>query len=58
MKRVLYPLLCVLGGLCIGFFAGHLDTVYGAVMFVLGVTAVVFAGLWLCGASMKMKPKK
>ena len=51
MKRVLYPLLCVLGGLCIGFFAGHLDTVYGAVMFVLGITAVVFA-------SMKMNPKK
>lgn len=51
MKRVLYPLLCVLGGLCIGFFAGHLDTVYGAVMFVLGITAVVFA-------SIKLKPKK
>ena len=51
MKRVLYPVLCVLGGLCIGFFAGHLDTIYGVVMFIFGVTAVVFA-------SMKMNPKK
>ena len=44
MKRQwLYPLLCVVGGVLVGFFAGHLDHIYGAVMFVFGVTLMVFA---------------
>ncbi len=41
--RIMFNIGCALGGAMIGFFANRLDTVYGAVLFTLGVALLVFS---------------
>ena len=42
MKKMLLLVCCALGGVMIGFFANRLDTVYGGLLFALGVAVLVF----------------
>lgn len=37
MRKTLYVICCAGGSFLIGFFANKLDTVYGCVLFALGV---------------------
>jgi len=41
--KIMFNIGCALGGAMIGFFANRLDTVYGAVLFTLGVVLLVFS---------------
>ena len=42
-KKLLYAMLCALGGGFIGFFANHLTEWYGCVLFGLGVALMVYS---------------
>ena len=42
-KKLLYAILCSLGGVIIGFFANHLTEWYGCVLFGLGVALMVYS---------------
>ena len=42
-KKLLYAILCALGGGFIGFFASYLTEVYGCVLFGLGVALMVYS---------------
>ena len=42
-KKLLYAILCALGGAIIGFFANHLTEWYGCVSFGLGVALMVYS---------------
>lgn len=42
-KKLLYVLLCALGGGTIGFFANSLTEWYGCVLFGLGVALMVYS---------------
>lgn len=46
-KNLIYGLLCVVGGILIGFFANQLDTVLGCILFVLGIMSIVFSSIML-----------
>ena len=41
MKKILHNICCALGSGIIGFFANQLNTVYGCVLFTLGVAMLV-----------------
>ncbi len=41
MKKAFQVICCALGSGMIGFFANRLDTVYGCVLFTLGVAMLV-----------------
>ena len=49
MKKVIGAIGCVVGGGMIGFFAGRLNTVVGAVCFSLGVVLLVSSTLLFAG---------
>ena len=42
-KKVLYSILCALGGGIIGFFANSLTEWYGCLLFGLGVSLMVYS---------------
>ena len=42
-KKMLYAILCALGGGIIGFFANQLTELYGCVLFGLGVALMVYS---------------
>ena len=42
-KKLLYALLCALGGGIVGFFANHLTEWYGCVLFGLGVALMIYS---------------
>lgn len=42
-KKLLYALLCALGGVIIGFFANKLTEWYGCVLFGIGVALMVYS---------------
>lgn len=42
-KKILYAVLCALGGGMIGFFANHLTEVYGCILFGIGVALMVYS---------------
>ena len=42
-KKMLYAILCALGGGIIGFFANQLTDWYGCVLFGLGVALMVYS---------------
>ena len=42
-QKLLYVLLCILGGCIIGFFANQLNQWYGCVLFGLGVALMVYS---------------
>ena len=42
-KRLLYAILCALGGGIIGLFANHLTKGYGCVLFGIGVALIVYS---------------
>ena len=42
-KKILYGLLCALGGGMIGFFANQLTEWYGCLLFGLGVALMVYS---------------
>ena len=42
-KKLLYAILCALGGGIIGFFANQLTEWYGCVLFGLGVALMVYS---------------
>ena len=42
-KRLLYAILCALGGVFIGFFANHLTEWYGCILFGFGVGLMVYS---------------
>ena len=42
-KKMLYTILCALGGVIIGFFANQLTEWYGCVIFGLGVALMVYS---------------
>ena len=42
-KNIIYMLLCGLGGGLIGFFASHLNEIFGIVMFTIGIFLLVFS---------------
>ncbi len=44
--RIMFNIGCALGGAMIGFFANQLDTVYGAVLFTLGVVGIVLSAVF------------
>ena len=46
-KNLIYGLLCGIGGILIGYFAGELDTLLGCILFVLGILLII-------GSSIKM----
>jgi len=41
--RLLYAILCALGGGIIGFFANYLTVWYGCILFGLGVALMVYS---------------
>ena len=43
MNKMLYAMLCALGGGIIGFFANHLTEWFGCVLFGLGVSLMVYS---------------
>ena len=49
MKRykLLYGLLCGIGGILIGAFANQLNTVPGCILFVLGLILIIFSSIRL-----------
>ena len=49
MKKVIGAIGCVVGGGMVGFFAGRLDTVVGAVCFSLGIVLLVSAPFLFAG---------
>ena len=42
-KKMLFAILCALGGGIIGFFANQLTELYGCVLFGLGVALMVYS---------------
>ena len=42
-RKLLYTILCALGGGIIGFFANHLTEWYGCVLFSLGVALMFYS---------------
>ena len=42
-KNIIYMLLCVIGGGLIGFFASHLNEIFGIIMFTIGIFLIVFS---------------
>ena len=42
-KKMLYTILCALGGVIIGFFSNQLTEWYGCVIFGLGVALMVYS---------------
>ena len=42
-KKLLYALLCALGGGIVGFFANHLTEWYDCVLFGLGVALMIYS---------------
>ncbi len=48
-KRVIYCLLCGVGGGLIGSFAGKLNTASGALLFTLGVLILTFSIIRIFG---------
>lgn len=42
-KKILYSILCALGGVMIGFFANKLSEVYGIILFTLGIALMVYS---------------
>ena len=43
MKKIIYIIGCVIGGILVGFFAGKLNTILGTVMFTIGVCLLTFS---------------
>ncbi len=41
-KKILYAIGCAVGGACIGFFANQLNTVWGVIIFTVGIVLVTF----------------
>ena len=41
--KILYGVLCGIGGVLIGLFANKLDTMYGGALFAVGVCLLVFS---------------
>ena len=46
-KNLIYGLLCGVGGILIGYYAGKLNTIPGCILFVLGILLII-------GTSLKM----
>ena len=46
-KKALFAVGCGLGGGMIGYFASQLNSLFGAVMFALGVAILVFSAIKL-----------
>ena len=42
-KKLLYAILCALGGGMVGFFANQLSEIYGCILFVIGVGLMVYS---------------
>jgi len=42
-KKLLYAILCALGGGMIGFFANQLSEIYGCILFGIGVGLMVYS---------------
>lgn len=42
-KKILYSILCALGGFFIGFFSNYLTEVYSCILFGLGVGLMVYS---------------
>ena len=42
-KNFLYAIMCAVGGSLVGFFASHLNTIWGMALFAAGVAIMVFS---------------
>ena len=42
-EKIIYGILCGVGGTLIGVFANKLDTIYGGTLFTFGVVLLVFS---------------
>jgi len=42
-KKLLYAILCALGGGMVGFFANQLSEIYGCIFFGIGVGLMVYS---------------
>lgn len=42
-KKLLYAILCALGGGMVGFFANQLSEIYGYILFGIGVGLMVYS---------------
>ncbi len=42
-KKLLYAILCALGGGMVGFFANQLSEIYGCILFGIGVALMVYS---------------
>ena len=42
-KKLLYAILCALGGGMVGFFANQLSEIYGCILFGIGVGLMVYS---------------
>ena len=46
-KKTLHTILCILGSIMIGYFANHLSTLYGSILFVIGIILLVYSSVKL-----------
>jgi len=47
-KKLMYAIICAIGGGTVGFFANQLHQVYGCIIFALGVALMVYSIINLC----------
>ena len=46
-KKILHTILCILGSIMIGYFANQLSTLYGSILFVIGIILLVYSSVKL-----------
>lgn len=42
-KKIFYTLLCLVGGITVGYFANKLTEIYGCILFGVGIALIVYS---------------
>ena len=42
-KEIIYSMMCAIGGGIVGVFSSRLNEIYGCVLFIIGITLIVYS---------------